>query len=616
MKSNLIAIVGVGCVLPEVFSYEEFKKRLYLKRSVFFELKNRDWVDKYYSRNKSEIDKSYTKFSGSIDYSKVDNLMKKLDLYETGFDKTTKISVLAIHQVFSSLKFEFGSKIDPSKVDLNVGFSTPDESFDLEYYSEGKVIQNTPLNTILKLREIFDIKGEYSIIDSACATSLAALDVSCLSLIHGDKDLVISGGVDANLSEGTFVPFSKVKALAEDNNSYPFDKRSTGFVVSEGSVFFALKRYSDAIKDNNTIFGVIEKIGSSSDGNSVGIFSPSVEGQLLSYKRTYSNNEFPQYVECHGTGTKIGDEVELKSCDIFFPKDTLIGSSKSIFGHTRAAAGSVGLLKALTIFETNKIPSNYYLNSVRVDTKNIKLNLDEIQISDLTRIGVSSFGFGNINYHMSVLNPNKISNHVDLKNGFDEKDIKLVSVSESVIEESDKTSLIEKFSLKIPDLSKKYIDILQIKSIAAFKDILSSLNLDSKSYMFKKNTFIISLTEEGKTDSRFAGIKRLSSKDNKKYPEISEDTIHGSINNVVAGRVSNMFDLYGGSFNLDSGSVSFPLSLKIIKNILKSSPETLVYLAYDASKENGTFRGILITSEEYALSSGLPIKNELNVDDC
>src|SRR5207253_10092077 len=184
--------------------------------------------------------------------------------------------------------------------------------------------------------------------------SLLAVANACSALIAGDLDIALAGGVDLSLDPFELVGFSKVGALAKGEMRV-YDARSGGFLPGEGCGIVVLMRAADAIAQQRHIYAVIRGWGISSDGSG-GITRPEIEGQLLALKRAYaragSGIETVAYFEGHGTGTSVGDAVELQALSRArreavgqsFP--AAIGSIKANIGHTKAAAGVAGLIKA------------------------------------------------------------------------------------------------------------------------------------------------------------------------------------------------------------------------------------------------------------------------------
>ncbi len=269
------------------------------------------------------------------------------------------------------------------------------------------------------LAQSLGISGIVYTLDAACASSLYALKLASMELISGRLDMVLTGGVSRPDCMYTQMGFSQLQALSPSGICSPFDSRADGLVVGEGAAMVALKRLSDAVRDQDKIYGVIRAIGISNDiGGSV--FAPDSEGQIRAMKRAYKQAGWMpsdvELVECHGTGTPVGDAVEFSSLlNIWHNSNRengtkcAIGSVKSNIGHLLTAAGGAGLIKALLAIRHGMLPP-----SANYDTPSSKISLDdspfrilkqpETWIADnehqTRRAAVSAFGFGGINAHL------------------------------------------------------------------------------------------------------------------------------------------------------------------------------------------------------------------------
>src|SRR3954471_21409645 len=200
----------------------------------------------------------------------------------------------------------------------------------------------------------FDLHGGGYTLDAACASSLLAVANACSALAAGDLDVALAGGVDLSLDPFELVGFAKTSALAAEEMRV-FDRRSAGFWPGEGCGFVVLMRQEDALARGARIYALIRGWGISSDGNG-GITRPEAQGQLEALRRAYRRAGFSSdtvvYCEGHGTGTAVGDATELevlsrarREANPAAPP-AVVGSIKANIGHTKAAAGVAGLLKA------------------------------------------------------------------------------------------------------------------------------------------------------------------------------------------------------------------------------------------------------------------------------
>jgi len=262
--------------------------------------------------------------------------------------------------------------------------------------------------------------GGYTV-DGACSSSLLAIATAATGLMNKDLNLALAGGVDVSLDPFEIIGFAKAGALATDDMKV-YDRRGDGFLPGEGCGFVVLKRLEDARNDNDDIYAVLHGWGISSDGRGVSITAPNVKGQALSIERAYARAPFNldqlDFIEGHGTGTAVGDQVELqgiaRSIANASPSGHDIGrfcgitSLKSIIGHTKAAAGVGAFIKAVMAVNRRVLPPTaacrYPHPAFRAEAKALFPILSgKITAPDNTlRAGVSAMGFGGINCHVCL----------------------------------------------------------------------------------------------------------------------------------------------------------------------------------------------------------------------
>ncbi len=257
-----------------------------------------------------------------------------------------------------------------------------------------------------------DWMGGNMTVDAACAASLAATSVAVDWLRAGRCDVVLTGGVDTDLSPETYVGFCRTSALSSAG-SRPFSADADGFVMGEGCAVLALKRLDDAIADGDPVWAVIRGVGQSSDGRGRGITAPRAEGQKLALQRAYADAGVDPasvgMIEAHGTGTALGDVTETGVLADWFADrkgHAWLGSVKSMIGHLKGAAGAAGLVKATLSVATGVVPPTLHAGPVnpRLDLGNSPLRLPRYPArfpgTGPRRAGVSAFGFGGTNFHV------------------------------------------------------------------------------------------------------------------------------------------------------------------------------------------------------------------------
>jgi enediyne polyketide synthase len=293
------------------------------------------------------------------------------------------------------------------------------ESLETEYKAPFPPVGDETLagglsNTIAgRICNHFDLRGGGYTVDGACASSLLAIANACNAITVGDLEIAIAGGVDLSLDPFELIGFAKVGALAK-NEMRVYDTRSAGFWPGEGCGLVVLMRASDAIAQGQQIYALIRGWGISSDGSG-GITRPEVEGQRLALERAYRRAGFTAdsigYFEGHGTGTNVGDATELEAvlksrngCHDLRP--AAIGSIKANIGHTKAAAGVAGLLKATLALHHQMLPPHVGWEQAHSHLTSNGASLELLPRgrpwpAELPlRAAVSAMGFGGINAHI------------------------------------------------------------------------------------------------------------------------------------------------------------------------------------------------------------------------
>jgi acyl transferase domain-containing protein/NAD(P)-dependent dehydrogenase (short-subunit alcohol dehydrogenase family) len=266
-----------------------------------------------------------------------------------------------------------------------------------------------------RISKQYDLGGTNCVVDAACASSFSALHLAGMELSSGKSDMVVTGGIDTFNDIFMYMCFSKTPALSPTGNAKPFDSTGDGTILGEGLGIVVIKRLADAERDGDRIYAVIKGVGSSSDGKGDAIYAPSADGQkralLDAYQRSGVTPESIGLIEAHGTGTKVGDAVEVSALrEVYGESDKpwcALGSVKSQIGHTKAAAGAAGIIKAALALHHKVIPP----------TIKVERPLDEViggktpfylatekrpwlrQGEMPRRAGVSAFGFGGSNFH-------------------------------------------------------------------------------------------------------------------------------------------------------------------------------------------------------------------------
>ncbi|MBV8676883.1 MAG: acyltransferase domain-containing protein, partial [Planctomycetaceae bacterium] len=262
-----------------------------------------------------------------------------------------------------------------------------------------------------------DLGGTNCVIDAACASSLGALNLALLELASGRCDMALSGGLDTFNDIFMFMCFSKTPALSPTGDARPFDAACDGTILGEGLGILVLKRLDDARRDGDRVYAVLKAVGTSSDGKGNAVYAPSAAGQAKALRQAYAlagiSPATVELIEAHGTGTKVGDATELAALNEVYrearPGGTwcALGSIKSQIGHTKAAAGAAGLIKAALALHRKVLPPTAKvtrpLDGVLPGASPFFVNTEARPwmrpAGHPRRAAVSSFGFGGSNFH-------------------------------------------------------------------------------------------------------------------------------------------------------------------------------------------------------------------------
>ena len=264
----------------------------------------------------------------------------------------------------------------------------------------------------------FDLRGPSISVQTACSTSLVAVHLACQSLLDQECDLALAGGVTIEIPHGNGYMYREGEILSRDGHCRSFDASSSGTVFSSGAGIVVLRRLEDALDDHDTIHAVILGSAINNDGSrKVGYLAPSVEGQaeVIAEAQGVAGVDASDisYVETHGTGTTVGDPIEIKALTQAFNETSdgkgfcAVGSLKSNVGHLDAAAGVAGLIKTALALENRQIPASLHFEKPNplIDFANspfyVNANLADWKTNGKPRrAGVTSLGIGGTNAHV------------------------------------------------------------------------------------------------------------------------------------------------------------------------------------------------------------------------
>lgn len=269
----------------------------------------------------------------------------------------------------------------------------------------------------------FDFRGPSVAMDTACSSSLVAIHQAVRSLRDGDSEVAVAGGVNLLCSPFATVAFSELGVLSPTGGIRAFSDDADGIVRSDGAGVVVLKRLEDARRDGDNVLAVIKGSAVNSDGRSNGLTAPNPDAQVDVLRSAYADARIdPQavdYVEAHGTGTILGDPIEATALGTVLGRQRdvaeplLLGSAKTNFGHTEAAAGVAGVMKVVLAMREGVLPPslnysgpNPYIDFDREHLEVVEDPREWPEYSGRAIAGVSGFGFGGTNAHVVIAAPN------------------------------------------------------------------------------------------------------------------------------------------------------------------------------------------------------------------
>ncbi len=261
------------------------------------------------------------------------------------------------------------------------------------------------------------LEGPNLSVDTACSSSLVALHLACNALRNGECEMALAGGVNLMLSPEGHVYFSRLRAMSPTGRCQAFSAEADGYVRSEGAGMVVLKRLSDAERDGDSVLALIRGTAVNQDGKSNGFTAPNGPSQQAVIRAALAQAEVSgssvSYVECHGTGTALGDPIEVQALSAVYGDgrsgSLKIGSIKSNLGHTEGAAGIAGLMKVVLSLGRGELPRTLHAErlSPHIPWSSLPVEVTQspgpwVVDGGPRRAGVSSFGFSGTNAHAII----------------------------------------------------------------------------------------------------------------------------------------------------------------------------------------------------------------------
>ncbi|MFV8233373.1 type I polyketide synthase [Mycolicibacterium fortuitum] len=421
-----IAIVAVSCRFPGAPDPEAFWELLSGGVDAIREVpEDRFDIDEFYDPDPETAGKTYTRFGGFLDG------IDGFDPEFFGISPREAVWIepqqrLMLETVWEGLERAGYSpaELRGSRTGIFAGVAANEYAHLLSSESIDKIepyfITGNALNAISgRVAFALGFEGPAMAVDTACSSALVAIHQACQALHSGDCDLALAGGVNVLLSPVTVVAASRARMLSPVGRCKTFDASADGYVRSEGCGILVLKRLSDAERDGDRICAVIPSSAVNQDGASSGLTVPNGGAQQrligTALARAGWTGGDVDYLEAHGTGTPLGDPIEVQAAAAAYAgsRDTdrplLMGSVKTNIGHTESASGAAGLIKVVLSLQHEVLPQSLHFEN---PSPHIPWDSLPVQVVDKAtpwqtngrprRAGVSSFGFTGTNAHVLI----------------------------------------------------------------------------------------------------------------------------------------------------------------------------------------------------------------------
>ncbi|MEM7134161.1 MAG: type I polyketide synthase [Chloroflexota bacterium] len=489
-----IAIVGMSCRFPEADTPEEFWQLLHNGVDAIGEIPQSRWdVDKFYDPTPATPGKIYVRKAG---------LLKQIDGFDPDFFRISAREAISLdpqQRLLLEVSWEalehagLTGKGPSTHTGVYVGINETDyreiivrNDHDVDaYFGSG----NSHSTASGRLSYYLGLTGPNLAVDTACSSSLVSIALAVGNLRQRECDVALAGGVQAQLAPENFITASQSRMLSPDGHCKTFDASADGYVRSEGCGIVVLKRLSDAVADQDNILALIRGVAINHDGYTSGLTVPSGPSQQAVIRKALAdgdiNPEQVSYIEAHGTGTPLGDPIEMGALEQVFGQRTeplYVGAVKTNIGHAEAAAGIAGIIKIVLAMQHGEIPPTLHFNQpsphiewnrwpVKVPTGCMTWG-DTQNPDESLFAGVSSFGFSGTNSHI-VLESAPVS----------QTDIEIAI---------DRTHHLLTFSAKTSEalqaLAQQYTNYLTNTSevdLSALADICYTANIARKDFQYR-----------------------------------------------------------------------------------------------------------------------------------
>ena len=441
-----IAVIGMACKFPQANSIEEFWDNL------------KNGVDSIEFLNKSEIEEfvppelyknpNYVNSIGSVIESKEEfdaDFFGYTPIEATIIDPQNRLFHECVYQAINNGGYNpekykgliglFGSA-SPNLMWQAKVFSSGIGN-EMGYYAASNYMSKDQMCTQVSYK--LNLRGPSVFINTACSSSLVAIHMASQSILNGECDMAVAGGVSVNTERPVGYIYQDGMIQSKDGKCLAFDEQGSGTVGGEGCGVVLLKLLDDAIKDNDDILAVINGSAINNDGKlKLGYTAPSIEGQCNVIRSAQNvadiDPDMITYIETHGTGTELGDPIEIMALNQAFNSEKrnhcALGALKTNIGHLDAAAGVAGFIKVVLALNNKQIPPilNYNKPNPKIDFKNspfyVNTKLENWKANGYPlTAAVSSFGIGGTNAHIILQEADKV------KESAENNDFNIFSIS-------------------------------------------------------------------------------------------------------------------------------------------------------------------------------------------
>ncbi|MGD6960818.1 alpha/beta fold hydrolase [Fictibacillus phosphorivorans] len=425
-----IAIIGISGRMPQSENVEEFWENLEKERDLITEIDKSRWDwEEYYGDPRTEYRKTNIKWGGFMsEVDKFDPRFFNISTRDAEFmDPQERISMEEVWSCIEDAGYN-PSNLSGSKTALFIGVGNADYKELLMESNIPAIMSQWKLTNQISYN--LNLKGPSEPVDTACSSSLVSIHRAVECIQNGSCEMAIAGGVNVIVSPNSYFIQSSAGMLSEDGRCKTFDTNANGYVRGEGVGMLFLKPLSKAVKDKDHIYAVIKGSAVNHGGFSNGftVPNPNSQAELLmeAYGKSGIDPSTISYIEAHGTGTKLGDPVEVDALKLAFKKlynannkqlteksRCWLGSVKTNIGHLEFAAGIAGVLKVIMSLKNNKLPASLHCKEINpyIQLKNSPFSIltETIPWNHLKdgegkkiprRAGVSSFGIGGVNAHI------------------------------------------------------------------------------------------------------------------------------------------------------------------------------------------------------------------------